>query len=215
MSDDYNNEGTEQNHDEIVEFIVQRLRSGATKTSISQELSLKGLNIDEATELIEEISAEVEAIAEDEALTPPMLVTAALGAVVASIIGGLIWGLVGVYTDTEHGYVALGLGFISGYVVVFFAKGKKGIALQMISSLSSILGIFLGKYYYYQQVLQEYYLEEYGAEAAADATLFNPKVMSLFMQDLPQMLGGYDLLWVVLAVYIAWQIPAGSGFKQA
>lgn len=205
-------EKPDKNDQEIIAFILNHLKEGASHGFIAQKLVSTGMDIDTATKLVGDIQAEQTEVSEAEQLTPALLLTSLIGALVASTIGGIIWGLIVILTDYEIGFVAIGVGMLSGYAVVLFAKNKKGIPLQIIASISSIFGIVLGKFYMYHHYLKENVIEEYGEEAGADITFLNPEVVAYFIEDLPVMVGAYDLLWVGIAVYVAWQIPQKSGF---
>lgn len=61
-------------------------------------------------------------------------------------MGGLVWGFILILTDYEVGFVAWGIGFLAGFLVVRFAGGRKGAPLQAIAIVSSLVGIMLGKY---------------------------------------------------------------------
>jgi hypothetical protein len=69
--------------------------------------------------------------------------------------------------------MAWGIGLLSGFAVMFAARGKKGLPLQVIAVLSSIAGIVIGKYGTFFYWVRESIREEYGAEAAADLSVFS------------------------------------------
>ena len=127
----------------------------------------------------------------------------ALGAgLVAAIVGGVVWGLIVKISDYEVGVVAWGIGFIAGTAVVLATRGAKGPRLQVIAVVSALVGILLGKYLSYAFVLQE----------AADAEgvsigLLSGDMFRFFREDLEDVFGLFDLLWVGLAVFTAWRIP--------
>jgi hypothetical protein len=55
--------------------------------------------------------------------------------------------------------------------------------------------------------------EGHGASTIEQYGLFSGNMMQVFAENLPNMMNGYDILWVVLAVYMAWSIPKASGLK--
>ena len=142
------------------------------------------------------------------------LVTAILGGLLAAIVGGAIWGGVAIYTGSEIGYVALGIGFLCGMGVVMFTGGKKGMPLQMIAIVSSVLGIVIGKYVSFFNVVKGITAEEHGAKAVATMSMFSMEMIQFFGENLTAMASGMDALWIVLAVYMAWSIPKASGLKS-
>ena len=92
-------------------------------------------------------------------------------------------------------------------------KGKTGLPLQLIAVVSSILGIVIGKYFTFFHFFKGALAEEHGAEAVADMSLLSIGVLVFFIENLGLLFGGYDLLWVGLAVITAWRIPKGIGIK--
>lgn len=132
-----------------------------------------------------------------------------VGGLVAAIAGGVVWSLVLVLLDYELGIVAWGIGFACGFAVVTLGGGK-GIPMQAVAIVTSIIGILIGKYGMFYYYLKQNVLEEYGTEAAATVTLYSTKVMVIFAESLGSMLGGYDLLWVALAVGTAWKVAGAN-----
>jgi len=146
-------------------------------------------------------------IMRDEQYESSALVAAVFGGLLAALVGGAIWALIAVKTDYEIGFAAWGIGALAGFAVVFFARGRKGLPLQVIAVATSLLGILLGKYGAYWWELKSAVEEQLGKEAAAQFSLFSSEVMRFFKQDFRAVFGGYDLLWVAFAVFSAWKIP--------
>jgi hypothetical protein len=136
------------------------------------------------------------------------MVQGVIGGVLAAVAGGAAWAVLVVLTGYEIGYAAIGLGALSGIAVVLLSRGGSGTPFQAVAVLSSVLGICIGKYGYYFYYLKEAVTEEYGLEAAAAVQVLSPDVFRAFMMDAGSMLGGFDILWVVLAVITAWKIPS-------
>lgn len=130
-----------------------------------------------------------------------LLVAGAAG-LVAAVVGGVAWGLIVKWSDYEIGIVAWGIGFLVGAAVVAATRGGKGPALQAIAVVSALVGILLGKYLGYAFAIQEQ------AEAAGvELGLFSADMRTFFREDLGNVFGLFDLLWVGLAVYTAWRAP--------
>ena len=200
--------------EEVVNEIAEQLAGGKNRTAVVQDLVKAGLSESEAHQTVERIFIEMKKVAAEEEFSGDALVPAILGGVLAAVIGGAIWAGIVIWTDREIGYIALGVGALCGLGVVLFTGGKKGFPLQVIAAVTSVLGILIGKYgffhHYFQQALLQ---EENGAEVAAEYGLFSSNMMQAFAESLPEMMGGYDLLWVGLAVFTAWSIPKASGLK--
>jgi hypothetical protein len=135
-----------------------------------------------------------------------------VGGLVAAIAGGVVWSLVLVLLDYELGIVAWGIGFACAFGVVTLGGGK-GIPMQAVAIITSILGILIGKYGMFYYYLKQSVTEEYGLEAAATVTLYSTKVMLFFVEQFSTMVGGYDLLWVALAVGTAWKVAGADTGK--
>jgi hypothetical protein len=65
----------------------------------------------------------------------------------AGILGGLIWYAVVVLTNTQIGYLAVGVGFLVGVGVVFGAGKKRGLPLQLMSAGITLGAMALGEYF--------------------------------------------------------------------
>ena len=63
---------------------------------------------------------------------------AVIAALVAAVVGGVIWALVAHWTDYEYGYVAWGIGILVGLAVLYASGKRRGnIGLQVIAVLAS------------------------------------------------------------------------------
>lgn len=145
-----------------------------------------------------------------QAIRPATYAAAVAGGVLAAVAGGVIWGLLVIFTGYEIGYVAWGLGLVAGFAVALFARGEKGVPLQVIAVLAGLLGIVIGKYFTFFHFLKQAVASESGAEAASNITVFSMGVVQMFFKNISVMVSGYDLLWVLLAVATAWSIPKGD-----
>ncbi len=132
-----------------------------------------------------------------------------VGGLVAAIAGGVVWSLVLILLDYELGIVAWGIGFVCAFGVVTLGGGR-GLPMQAVAIVTSIVGILIGKYGMFYYYLKQNVAEEYGLEAAATVTLYSTKVMIIFAEELGSMVGGYDLLWVALAVGTAWKVAGAN-----
>ena len=199
---------------ELKTLIAERLNNGKQKMEVVDELVHSGMTHGESMQIVEQIFYELKKTIREEEFSGEVLLPALLGGLIAAVIGGAIWGGVAIWTGYEVGYVAIGVGLLCGLGVVMLSQGKRGLPLQIIAVVASVLGIVIGKYGTYQHVFQESLKAmENGAVIAAEFSLFSVGMVQLFMADLSNMVGGYDLLWIGLAVYTAWSIPKASGFK--
>ena len=120
----------------------------------------------------------------------------------AAIVGGVVWGLIVKISDYEVGIVAWGIGFLVGTVVVLAARGAKGQSLQVIAVISALVGVLLGKYLSFAFSVQE------EAEALGFSIgLVSSEMFRIFRENLDDVFGLFDLLWIGLAVFTAWRVP--------
>ncbi len=134
------------------------------------------------------------------------LIKALAAALVAAVAGGVVWGLIVKWSDYEVGFVAWGIGFLVGMAVLTATGRRRGLPLQAIAIVSSLLGILLGKYLSYAWVLQEVAKEETGG--ALEISIFSGDMVDFFREDLGEVFGWIDLLWVAFAVITAWRVLA-------
>ena len=127
---------------------------------------------------------------------------AAGAALAAAIVGGVLWGLIVKFSDYEIGIVAWAIGFLTGSAVVYATRGAKGQRLQAIAVAAALLGIMIGKYLSFALVVQED-----AKSVGASIGLFSDDMTTLFRDNLDEIFGLFDLLWIALAVYTAWKIP--------
>ena len=72
----------------------------------------------------------------------------------------------------------------------------------MIAVVCALVGILLGKYLSYAFVVQEQ------ADAVGFSIgLFSSEMFRFFRENLDDVFGLFDLLWVGLAVFTAWRVP--------
>ncbi len=129
------------------------------------------------------------------------------GGLLAALIGGGVWAAVTYFTEYEAGYIAIGVGLLAGYAVVWMTGGRKGFILQIIAILSGLLAIAIGKYFAVYFIVKKVVAEQYGASIADSISFLSPDFWEGFKEVFWEILSPYDVLWVVLAVYSAWKIP--------
>jgi len=207
------NSGT-QSSEELNEFVVKQLGGGKSRREVVLELTEQGMTDSEAHQTVERVYFAMKKTAEEEEFSSGALVPGILGGVLAAAIGGVAWAGIGIATERELGLLAWAIGLICGMGVLLFAGRKKGFPLQIVAVVTSILGIVIGKYglfyYYFQQSLLE---EENGAELVAEYGLVSANMIQVFGENLSQMMAGYDLIWIGLAVVTAWGIPKPSSLQ--
>ncbi len=200
------------------DFALRHIKSGVTKEGLIAQFEQRGNDINRAREMAYIFYDQVIKRARDERFEPSCLGPAIVGGVLAAIISGIVWGLVIILTQHEIGYLAIGVGFLAGLGVVKFSKGKKGIPLQVVAVVASILGIIVGKYTAAVHFLLNEYVPGYWTRIKPLEMIkpyFSIELIRAFFTDvLPNMLSFYDILWVVLAIATAIKVPQSLGVKE-
>jgi len=73
----------------------------------------------------------------------PSLLFAILGGSASCLVGAVIWAIITVATETQVGIIALGLGFLTGFAVLYFGQGAT-LSFRIIGSLLSFSSCLLG-----------------------------------------------------------------------
>jgi hypothetical protein len=183
--------------------VVKEVNSGRDNAAIAAKLAGMGMDAEEAPKFVEAAIKKLQEQAEKEKPGPGALVPAILGGLLAAVLCGTGWGLLAKMTDKEYGYGAIAVGLLCGGAVLLFTRGKKGLPLQIVAAACSLLGIFIGKYSLFFMLVKDDLAQQYGDKAP----VLNPvsiKVFSVFMSYINKLVTGYDILWVVLAVFSAW-----------
>ncbi len=197
---------------DITRFVVSELKTGTSKAAIIEHLTDKGVKKDDAERFVHSVHSAAVKVSEKEKLSGRHLPLAMLGAVLASVVGGIIWALIAIVTNYEIGFVAVGVGFLAGFAVVKLSGGKKGVQLQVAAVIASLIGIIIGKYIFFVHILGQVLTKELGTHVAL--SYFSPTVIGVFLGNPGASFGMIDILWVVLAVGTAWSIPKGIGLKS-
>lgn len=137
---------------------------------------------------------------------PLRILQGAVGGLIAAIVGGLVWGLILQFTEYEVGFIAWGIGLLCAWAVGYFSFTGRGPIFQLIAVFFSIFGILIGKYYGFFYFLKEIITQDYGAEAAAEISIFSIDVLLIFVEYLIDMVDFYDFIFVALAIYTAWRM---------
>ena len=134
----------------------------------------------------------------------------ARGSLVAAVVGGFLWGLIVILSEYEIGIAAWGIGFLAGFAVVRFAGGAKGMPLQVVAVVSSLLGIIIGKYISYAYFFKQAVSDRFDV----DISYLDSEIFRAFRENLTDVFGGFDLLWAALAVMTAWRLTRPSGLMS-
>jgi hypothetical protein len=202
---------TREPREEDAAFVAERMQAGADQESILGMLQERGVERMQARNLVDTVYPELVRAAEAERYSSEALVPAVAGGLAAALVGGSVWGLIVILTDYEVGFVAWGIGLLSGLAVVRFAGGRKGGPLQAVAVASSLLGIVIGKYISFAYFFKKAVEERFGV----DVSYFDSNIFTAFRDNLGDVFGGFDLLWAALAVITAWRLTSPLGIRPA
>ncbi|MEO0511292.1 MAG: hypothetical protein AAF108_00120 [Planctomycetota bacterium] len=87
-----------------------------------------------------------DAAAHESALEGGSIGGAVVGAAVGGVIGAAVWAGISHFLSIELGWIAVGVGFLSGLGAATAAKSKAGPATGVVAALIAIASIFAGKY---------------------------------------------------------------------
>jgi hypothetical protein len=199
---------------EMYEILDKAVREGQTKDRVRE--TLKGYEFNENifdTEYEKVLVDLKEEIAETK-MNASSIGPGIIGGLLGAALGACLWALIVVLTEYEIGYMALGVGFLSGYGVYFLTGKKRGIILQVIAGFSSIIGLLMAKYFLVFYFIKDMVRIEMGDIEAALIKLWSPEVFSIFKEGFVELFTGYDILWLVLAILAACSIPKEIKIKK-
>ena len=126
-----------------------------------------------------------------------------IGGLIAAILGGVVWAAVAAMTEYEVGLIAILVGVLCGYAVVLFSNKQIATVHKIIAVVFSLIGILLGKY-----LTVVYFTAQLYTDMSMMKLVFNGEMISAFVETFTEYFSEpIDLLFVVLAIVSAWQIP--------
>lgn len=215
---------------QLYEFVVEQVRIGVDRVTLIERLEAAGLSYTQAYEVVDMLYPKIaQEVAREQAPALQNILQAIIGGVLAAGISGAAWAAIAVIMELEVGFAAWGIGFLAGWAVALFSRGKKGLSLQVIAVVSSLAGIALGKYITFYYYLMEAIGQDFGLDIAVEIPMFSKLVFDTLLENLSLLFSTFDILWVSLAVGTAWRflqeqkvqrriespVPAGSGGEGA
>lgn len=198
----------QQVSDELVGAVANALDRGTSRSEMVAMIQATDASFtkEDAENLIREVmylNAEVE---EESQMSIGKFISGAIGALIGAAIAGFIWYLIVRLTGFEIGYMALGVGILTGLGAIIGGRGALGLGIQLLAAGAAVVGILWAKYMYFGPKIHEYLVQELGPEVAATVRLFDQDRWDTFWTMLGDTWGGYDFIWVALAVYAAFAI---------
>ncbi|KOY13176.1 hypothetical protein AMS66_29485 [Paenibacillus xylanivorans] len=126
-----------------------------------------------------------------------------VGGLLAAVIGGIVWAVIAAMTERELGLIAIVIGALTGYAVVLFSNKQIATVHKVIAVIFALIGILLGKY-----LTVVYFTSELFSDASMMDLVFDGEMVSAFVETFTDYFSEpVDLLFIVLAIVSAWQIP--------
>ncbi|PWW44808.1 MULTISPECIES: hypothetical protein [Paenibacillus] len=126
-----------------------------------------------------------------------------VGGLLAAIVGGIVWAVIAAMTERELGLIAIVIGALTGYAVVLFSNKRIATVHKAIAVIFALIGILLGKY-----LTVVYFTSELFSDAGMMDLVFDGEMVSAFVDTFMDYFSEpVDLLFIVLAIVSAWQIP--------
>ena len=201
----------EETQQRVLMHVVNQLQAGVDRTTIARGLEDQGMERQDAHGLVNAVHADMLQTIESERVSSGALFGAVAGAVVAAILGGIIWGQIVLWTDYEIGWMAIGMGAVTGFAALVVSGGKRGLLIQVVAVGAALFGVAFGKYFIYVTLVRENLMP--AGSPSRFSLLFEEAMVQAFIEDASLVFGFFDLLWVALAVYTAWRIPKGVGLR--
>lgn len=99
----------------------------------------------------------------EDLLPPPPIGRAVMLGALAAIAGAVVWALLRIYANTEHGLLAWGIGALIGFAIV--KGGGHGTVLAACAGGLALCSIGAGKYVSYQDAVDQYVAESMTEDA--------------------------------------------------
>lgn len=107
-------------------------------------------------------------------------------------------------TEYELGVVAWAIGGITAFAVAKSAKRITPIH-QVISVVASLIGILIGKYFTFAYFVSKTFVFD---------GMFDGDIFPLFTENITDMFGLMDIVFILFAVLTAWQAPVRFAAKK-
>ncbi|SDL12544.1 hypothetical protein SAMN05428961_1045 [Paenibacillus sp. OK060] len=126
-----------------------------------------------------------------------------VGGLLAAVVGSIVWAVIAAMTERELGLIAIVIGALTGYAVVLFSNKRIATVHKAIAVIFALIGILLGKY-----LTVVYFTSELFSDASMLDLVFDGEMVSAFVDTFTDYFSEpVDLLFIVLAIVSAWQIP--------
>ncbi len=162
---------------------------------MNDQQPLDNQNPDSPPETIETVLAQ-----QDQGINFPGAIA---GGLMGGALGALIWWGVVVVTNYQIGLIAIVIGWAAGQGVHILSGRKRALSLQIISVAITAVSYSMASYW-----VSRTFILKYAAEHSVEATLPLFPDPSLLFDVVSSGMEMLDLLFVAIALWQAWKMPA-------
>lgn len=162
-----------------------------------------------AIHLCADCTAKAEAAFEEESRNPQVPLALLLG-LLAAVVGCVLWYAVVVITNYELGIVAIAIGWLVGFAVMFGAGRKRGLVLQVMAVLITLVALLFSEYL----IVRHFVVKNLAEEGYTGIPLFlAPSIMfELIIEGIKA--SPTSLLFWAIALWQAFVTPMKREFRK-
>jgi len=150
-----------------------------------------------------------EAAFEEESRAPRIPQALLLG-LLATVVGCVLWYAVVVITNFEVGIVAIAIGWLVGTAVMFGAGRKRGLILQIVAVLITLVALLFSEYL----IVRHFVVKNLAEEGYTRIPLFLPPLNMLRVVALAIKARPISLLFWAIALWQAFVTPTKRAFRK-
>ncbi|MEP6845374.1 MAG: hypothetical protein ABI861_05200 [Panacibacter sp.] len=134
----------------IISEVTSLKNKNAEIYQIRQSVNSNILSKEKVNEIIEDTFSHLELEQEDRKIKPSTIGGSLFGGIVASIVGGILWGLQMIYTGRIFFILIFGLALLCyGIIRLFTKQSNKNIVVSIATIISTLIALFLGQLLYH------------------------------------------------------------------
>jgi hypothetical protein len=84
----------------------------------------------------------------------PNFLMGLIGGFIAMLISSVVWGAITYFTEYQIGWMAVGMGFLVGFAIKFFGRGKT-LIFGLCGAALALIGCLLGNLMFYSGVIAQ------------------------------------------------------------
>ena len=141
--------------------------------------------------------------------SPRHLPFAPLGGLIGVLLGGALWAKYIQWTGLTAGWIAIAIGILTGVGVLLVGRSRQT-SISLVAALFAVVGIFFGKYLDVQwnapQTITVAIIEKHDTPSEEPRLVEKKGSGTSVWQLMRQRMEWFDLLYYVVAAYIAFRI---------